>query len=246
MRLSDLMEHARNCKSSDPRDMIYAFLGLMDRPCPILPDYDVSMNTVRTQAAKYLMQKEQGMDILARARGNKCLTTTNDPLPSWAPDWFGTIDDNPEHDAFMAQIHPERQQYQAGGDDLPDVVFDNDRYGNTDRVLEATCLYVDTLGSVFHDSYGVSKIFEGRNNGEDIQIEVQSNAQSGDEVWVIVGAKEPYLLRRHNQGATILGFAMLRVLDGTSWQMSPIMRGSLYDLYKVGDNNIVCERIRII
>jgi hypothetical protein len=42
IELRPLLTHARNCKSSDPRDRIYAFLGLANPEYNIIPSYKPS------------------------------------------------------------------------------------------------------------------------------------------------------------------------------------------------------------
>lgn len=59
-KLSALMYHGRNCKSTDPRDKVFAFLGLADPRYNISLDYSTSrtMNTILTEVAARIITVE--------------------------------------------------------------------------------------------------------------------------------------------------------------------------------------------
>lgn len=74
-------------KASDPRDKIYAALGLgmSSRELPFMPDYDLTVQEIYTNTARYLIKEDQNL---------RCWINCNRPsskeipnLPSWVPDW---------------------------------------------------------------------------------------------------------------------------------------------------------------
>lgn len=72
--------------ATDPRDLVYAFLGLAkERDDPLLrPDYldSNSASTVFINLIEYSMRVENSLDIICLSQGR----IRND-LPSWCPDW---------------------------------------------------------------------------------------------------------------------------------------------------------------
>ncbi|KAH8896014.1 hypothetical protein GQ53DRAFT_596140, partial [Thozetella sp. PMI_491] len=85
--LQDVLQHSRNCHASDPRDRIYAFVGLAHREYGIVPDYD-RRNTVchaLILAAQHIIRYEKGLSVLRYVhRGREKLGSM---LPTWVPDW---------------------------------------------------------------------------------------------------------------------------------------------------------------
>ncbi|KAJ3533229.1 hypothetical protein NM208_g8078 [Fusarium decemcellulare] len=88
------------CKASDPRDLVYAFLGISDRCYGIYPDYSpqMSFQKVCTQLAHNIIRHDKNLDILQWA--NLSHRSPQDPdWPSWVPDWRKQVDSP----ALMAQ-----------------------------------------------------------------------------------------------------------------------------------------------
>ena len=69
--------------ATDPRDIMYALLGLLPTPLPstLVPDYYKSPAQVLTEYATYILDTEGLIDIIQYTSG---LTKG---LPSWVPDW---------------------------------------------------------------------------------------------------------------------------------------------------------------
>ena len=71
-------------QATDPRDLVYSFLGFQDLASPIIkPDYSLSLSQVYTNAARSFIETMETLDVF----GITSLTGRPTGLPSWAPDW---------------------------------------------------------------------------------------------------------------------------------------------------------------
>jgi hypothetical protein len=83
-------------KASDPRDKVYAALGLgmSGRKLPLMPDYDLAVQEIYTNAARYLINEDQNLrcwincligltqtSISLSAESRKIILSLADPLP---------------------------------------------------------------------------------------------------------------------------------------------------------------------
>ncbi|KAK8004082.1 NADH-cytochrome b5 reductase 1 [Apiospora arundinis] len=84
MKLLDL---ARHCIATDPRDKVFALLGLTPggKLGPIEADYNLSVSQVYTRTALYLASQHGWMAVLDRAGVSKDVPQNG--IPSWVPDW---------------------------------------------------------------------------------------------------------------------------------------------------------------
>ncbi|CAH0051667.1 unnamed protein product [Clonostachys solani] len=102
--LLDLLESFRNRESTDPRDKIYALLGLatditythdgeaaeikgQQNADPPQPDYLKSVSDVYYEYACFFIESGQWCDVLHSAALNRLGNTRLADLPSWVPDW---------------------------------------------------------------------------------------------------------------------------------------------------------------
>ena len=88
--LSQCMLFFRSTEASDPRDKIYALLGIShDRsdtsPQPITPDYTLAMRDVYIQAAEFMITSDDHLSLLSMVE-DPSLRKMED-LPSWVPDF---------------------------------------------------------------------------------------------------------------------------------------------------------------
>lgn len=89
-------------EASDPRDLVYGILGLVESKDLIEPDYELSIAQVFTRAAFHIVRERQDLFLLVfnDIGHNKKLE-----LPSWVPDWTscGTFCPSPyEYDLFAS------------------------------------------------------------------------------------------------------------------------------------------------
>lgn len=83
--LSILLRLTRNLKATDPRDKIFAILGLTETSQlnNVKPDYKRSVAQVYTQYANVIITQEQSLSIFSSVLGEY----QGKDLPSWVPDW---------------------------------------------------------------------------------------------------------------------------------------------------------------
>jgi hypothetical protein len=83
--LLNLLQGSRYTRSTDPRDRVYAFLGLSKEPeeLELQPDYNEALRDTYVRYARYFVSRGLGPDLLYNVHvGNKEVD-----LPSWVPNW---------------------------------------------------------------------------------------------------------------------------------------------------------------
>ena len=78
-----LLNHTSVCSATDPRDQVFAIMGIVANAQAegLVPDYSLTFQQVYTGLASYLVLKHRQIELLAYPK-------TNHPaFPSWVPDW---------------------------------------------------------------------------------------------------------------------------------------------------------------
>lgn len=87
-KLSDVLWNTWDREATDPRDKVFAVLGLVgynqNAPLPRV-DYSKPVQQVYKEAAAFIIGKDRKLDLLLGARGLR--SADIDGIPSWAPDW---------------------------------------------------------------------------------------------------------------------------------------------------------------
>lgn len=123
--------------ASDPRDLIYAFFGLVDPSYRIFPDYSPanSVTHVMIQAATSILAVETDLRLLNHATFPSGVYR-NPALPTWVPNWFI------ENSRYSDKI----PRYATGNE--PPTIFDNDsEIQFVERVLSAPVVGIQLLGA---------------------------------------------------------------------------------------------------
>jgi hypothetical protein len=75
----------RNQEATDPRDKVFAFLGIADQigGPPVAVDYTKSVEEVYIATARHLMQASNPVEVLSSVQKKWSELS----MPSWVPDW---------------------------------------------------------------------------------------------------------------------------------------------------------------
>jgi hypothetical protein len=113
--LLELLRATGNFKASDPRDRIYALLGVSNdsEQLGILPNYSDSYETACIKLTKALIRK-YGTSVLSFNAGH------NISLPSWCCDF-----NIPSHYTVVTDRHTENTKFSASGKISPTIAFNN-------------------------------------------------------------------------------------------------------------------------
>lgn len=135
-----LLDDTRHCKTSDPRDRIFAFLSLAHSCYRIPVDYMLSSHQILARVAKEVLQLDQSssmpLDLLSRVAMRK-EKAQHSQLPSWVPDWS---------DQWRPKTNPTTPK---GFDHVPTDIYSMDHYmyGSYSRKVASTSRW---------DSFGLS------------------------------------------------------------------------------------------
>lgn len=114
------LKDTRYCKSSDPRDKVYALLGMTLEKDDFLPDYALPIRDTFISLTKYFIARDKRLDVLCHVQGARSLHN----LPSWVPDWsYPRLSDILGHEKTVS-IRP----YKATLDRTANVSFGHDPF----------------------------------------------------------------------------------------------------------------------
>ncbi|KAK3315606.1 heterokaryon incompatibility protein-domain-containing protein [Apodospora peruviana] len=194
--LKEMLSLSRHCRSSDPRDRVFAFLGLAHPGYGLTADYDASntLDKVLLDTARRVINFEGDLGLLSYAVGTPKRDT--DSLPSWVPDW--TSDEFLHLGGFAHLPH-----------DPNKPLSDTDRpFVHCGRLLRVRGMKVDSIqrnlsisswANALHDC--VYKTARGH------VVRCRSISRQGDELWVLLGAKWPFILRPNPEGYILVSEA---------------------------------------
>ncbi|KAJ3459578.1 hypothetical protein MRS44_015651 [Fusarium solani] len=201
--LKKILVGARHCRSSDPRDRVFAFLGLAHPGYGIKPNYSKSntLDATLIHTAKKILEFDLHLEMLAFAiRVTKRRART---LPSWVPDWASTkiLDDG-----NFAPLQGSDEDFRYDAIRLSAIhVSIRGNYA----VLSVQGLQIDTLDQ--HLQRGSPPFYDWEfATAQGHSVRCRSVAQQGDELWMIMGSKWPLILRRCDRGYMVRDEKRLR------------------------------------
>ncbi|EKG09890.1 Heterokaryon incompatibility [Macrophomina phaseolina MS6] len=217
--LLDILARFRYARSTDPRDMVFALLGLTSNPLSITPTYHASARAVYISTAAAIINAARTLDLLCQPPWQLYGNEQRDPtLPSWVPDFA--------HPGRSGILFAQRDIYAACGDEVllqtPCERYPVARLGEADlremREKWEALLRLPWIKNTEDAGWrsGLHYVEEGRAKvwGElrkcvwDVwprrfaisedgsYVMAPTEAEKGDRVVVLKGAKTPVLLRR--------------------------------------------------
>jgi len=186
----ELLSHSRNRDTSDPRDKIFAYIGLINPAYGIVPNYSHPIDQVLINTTIKIIETENSLDILWHAAASEIQHTTN--LPSWVADWRCKQDplaseklyDNAlkqtEANASFHTVETARGTLQAL--EVDGVLIDRLDKGS-ERLRSDERLYISCKSFVLSCSHSSHK---------------------DDEIWVLRGCRSPLILRPQDKYGYIL------------------------------------------
>jgi hypothetical protein len=228
--LKSLLEHSRNCIASDPRDRMYAFLGLAHRGYAIVPDYAMHNTVVHVliNTARRIIEYERNLSILEHVcHGREQLGCF---LPTWVPDWTSKATDDGFGKLDSLSITGRVDSpFNASKDLRTEAEFREDEANQSNVDLKVKGILVDILDEL----EGPPKDYPDLQSFLTpcgLRVYTPKSARLDDEIWILHGASRPMILRPEGDDAYgFLGGAL--VFDSElSGNFSSIMYGQKVEL----------------
>ncbi|MCJ1332768.1 hypothetical protein MMC10_009462 [Thelotrema lepadinum] len=83
LKLFSLLSARRSCLATDPRDKVFALIGLANDAQDLSPDYSKSVKEVYSQTAEHILYVNNNIGLLNEVKSLQL----GSELPSWVPDW---------------------------------------------------------------------------------------------------------------------------------------------------------------
>lgn len=196
--LKELLTHSRYCNTTDLRDKVYAFIGLVDPDYGLLPDYSQSLDRVLLETTVKILEREDSLDILCFAIASQRSGTSH--LPSWVVDW--TCKEN---------SNKVRGCHYSKGPFNDDTDFPRTNAGISIRsrivglehatILQVSGVRIDKLVKQASNRWLVAKQQEQNctfKTSQGVMLGCSNMlARIDDEVWIVRGSGVPLVLRPH-------------------------------------------------
>lgn len=137
----ELLRHFSKNEASDPRDKIYALIGLAGAENFIIPDYSQPVEELYKGFVRSMIERQQSLRVIYAAEAG---TTNLLRLPSWVPDWNNHHAPNSSK-APIGLAEKARAWYHAAGNTESDFRFSNS--GDILYVRGTVCDRVSLLAS---------------------------------------------------------------------------------------------------
>jgi hypothetical protein len=173
------LERMNDCEASDPRDLIYACIGISSHSYGIVPDYasDLSFEDVLVRTACKVIKMSKSLEILRLAYPTR-LRSLDTSIPSWVPDWRN---ESEKWIGYEFQGPPRTTDFFA---------FYPDEQGRPNRILRVRGILTEIIDDKIDPWPSITGSL-----GEKVPI-VAFYARPGDEIYLIHGFGNFLILRR--------------------------------------------------
>jgi hypothetical protein len=210
MDLKRLLAHSRYCNTTDPRDKVFAYIGLADPAYGILPDYSHSTARVLTDTTVKIIQVEDSLDILYYAAAS--LPRQDTLLPSWVIDCAcAELSNETRNGHYATEL---RYKYTGLARQKANASF------HTLETSEGCLLSLQVRGA-FIDKLTAKEIlvFDGAGqyapsacfiSPKGFNLSCSTLIRPDDEMWIIDGCGIPLILRtQHEYGYSLVSAATI-------------------------------------
>jgi hypothetical protein len=214
----DLLSQCRHQLTSDPRDRIYALLGLADDAisAELDPRYEETIVQTFVRTTERLITLQRSLYVLSQASGQETSGVEN--LPSWVPHWNAPAESREEWLAITQMRSFVEASFTACSDTDAVVTL------LTGNVLKLKAIWVDVITSVSfeanHRQLFSARLGSSRNSNDGVRFmkdELEKaitgnrlifiaqsgligigprNIKVGDCLFVLAGGKLPFVLRK--------------------------------------------------
>jgi hypothetical protein len=264
--LLDLLMAGRAYDATNPRDKVYAVLGMADVPLnpldkvprlvwrghtqrepPIMEiDYSASVSEVYQHTAKYFINRDENLDVLCILPSHRDETSSD--LPSWTPDWRVSQSSRPLYESW------DYVSYKWGAAGFTKTNLQKQDKLNRLEVIGFEIAQIESLQPLYPMELphlperltGSAVLFE---EGKHLRRFAQSTrgpaivpsaAVVGDPIWILLGCKMPMVLRPvpgTNEG----DFEVI----GPCY-VSTIMFGEAIELEEAGGSGLEMRQIELV
>jgi Heterokaryon incompatibility protein (HET) len=221
--LISLLQHSRNCDSSDLRDRVYAFLGLAHAEYTITPKYDATSTiaTVLIETAEAIIRADESLAILVHVQHGR--NKLGCELPTWVPDWTSRRENSDMQNFFSLTHNAQNRAFNAAKDTKAVTEFRHHTSDPSHVDMRIRGVFVDFLDQQDEAADDSSEALV-YSTGDAQAVIAPPKALTDDEVWVIYGVSKPVLLRPEGPDTySFLGYVF--VCDREKMEESEIMFG---------------------
>jgi hypothetical protein len=207
MKLISLLQFSDNFCSTDPRDRVYAFLGLADPKYNITTNYreEYTPHMLMADVAREIVLMDNRLDILdlvtVMVGGEHSFC-----LPSWVPDFLNGT--NSRAKATRTSLHGDDllSKFKAGAYEAH-AEFTVEENDHSRMMLIAHGVPVGRIEALpSENDYNEWRLYH---TDEGDLVITAATAQLGDEIWVLHGANSVYILRSGSDRYYFVGEASL-------------------------------------
>ncbi|KAM0211213.1 hypothetical protein ACHAQI_005513 [Fusarium lateritium] len=198
-----LLMYTQKSQATDPRDKIYSMIGLAHTGYEIIPNYapENDLHKVLVETTRRIISFENSLEILSYLPRGSLKQNRNDILPSWVVDW--TRNDHipvvcSEKGVNTITIGGFVPHHVNGGHvDASFYEVSDPQSPHRNAVLEVWAVFLDQN---FSTSFFPGQYFGSRG----YKIRLESAVEHGHELWILCGAREPFLLEKYSCGYRVV------------------------------------------
>ncbi|RBR12895.1 uncharacterized protein FIESC28_08386 [Fusarium coffeatum] len=217
--LESLLSYTEKFRATDERDIIYSVLGLASPGYGITPDYSPGndMRKLLVETTKKIITFKDSLSVLSLLSPDIGPADQRGLLPSWVVDWHDPIclptkqhwDTKRPAIGYFAEHRIIAGSLDASFVQLPPP----ERPETLITTLQVWALRVETNFKTAIQPEGLKGQYEGSQHHE---IETPLRVESDKELWILCGARDPFLLSRYAHGYRIFATGRwIRILSKT-------------------------------